>query len=90
MDFGFNEEQEMLRRSSRSLLERECSSAHVRQMMEDERGYARELWRKMAGLGWLGLILPEEHGGAGLNPIARKACERVCKPAEASPSTKIA
>ena len=30
------------------------------------------------------------HGGAGLNPIARKACERVCKPAETSPSTKIA
>ena len=30
------------------------------------------------------------HGAAGLNPIARKACERVCKPAETSPSTKIA
>ena len=30
------------------------------------------------------------HGGAGLNPIARKACERVCKPAETSSSTKIA
>jgi len=31
------------------------------------------------------------HGGAGLNPIARQACERVCKPAEQrSPSTKIA
>ena len=30
------------------------------------------------------------HGGAGLNPIARKACERACKAPEVSPSTKIA
>ena len=69
MDFGFSEEQEMLRQSARSLLERECPSAHVRQMMEDERGYSPELWRKMADLGWLGLVLPEEHGGAGLNYV---------------------
>ena len=69
MDFGFSEEQEMLRQSARSLLERECPPAHVRQMMEDERGYSPELWRKMAGLGWLGLVLPEEHGGAGLNYV---------------------
>ena len=57
----------MLRRSARSLLERECPPAHVRQMMEEERGYSLELWRKIAELGWLGLVLPEEHGGAGLN-----------------------
>ncbi len=69
MDFGFSEEQEMLRQSARSLLERECPSAHVRQMIEDDRGFSSELWRKMAGLGWLGLVLPEEHGGAGLNYV---------------------
>lgn len=59
----------MLRQSARSLLERECPSAHVRQMIEDERGYSPELWHKMAALGWLGLVLPEEHGGAGLNYV---------------------
>ena len=69
MDFGFSEEQEMLRQSARALLERECPSAHVRRMMEDERGYSPELWRKMAELGWLGLVLPEAHGGAGLNYV---------------------
>jgi alkylation response protein AidB-like acyl-CoA dehydrogenase len=69
LDFGFSEEQEMLRRSARSLLERECPPAHVRQMMEEERGYSLELWRKIAELGWLGLVLPEEHGGAGLNYV---------------------
>jgi alkylation response protein AidB-like acyl-CoA dehydrogenase len=69
LDFGFSEEQEMLRQSARSLLERECSSAYVRRMMDDARGYSPELWRKMAELGWLGLVMSEEHGGAGLDYV---------------------
>lgn len=69
MDFGFNEEQEMLRQSARSLLEKECPSALVRRLMEDERGYEPALWKKMAGLGWLGLVIPEEFDGAGLSYV---------------------
>jgi alkylation response protein AidB-like acyl-CoA dehydrogenase len=38
-------------------------------MMDDERGYSAELWRKMAELGWLGLVLPEDHGGSGLGYV---------------------
>src|SRR2546426_659159 len=67
MDFGFSEEQEMLRKSARDFLAKECPMTHVRQMMEDERGFRDEQWKKMAELGWMGLILPEEHGGAGLD-----------------------
>jgi alkylation response protein AidB-like acyl-CoA dehydrogenase len=69
LDFGFSEEQEMLRQSARALLERESPPAHVRQMMQDERGYSPELWRKMAELGWFGLVLPEAYGGAGLGYV---------------------
>ena len=69
MDFGFSEEQEMLRQSARGLLEKECPSAAVRRLMEDERGYDPELWRKMAGLGWTGLVIPEAYGGAGLSYV---------------------
>jgi alkylation response protein AidB-like acyl-CoA dehydrogenase len=69
VDFGFSEEQEMLRQSARTLLERECPPTHVRQMMDDERGYSPDLWRKMAQLGWLGLVLPEDCGGAGLSYV---------------------
>ena len=67
MDFGFSEEQEMLRKSARDFLAKECPMTYVRQMMEDERGFRDEQWQQMAGLGWMGLILPEEHGGAGLD-----------------------
>src|SRR5256885_4745843 len=65
MDFGFSEEQEMLRKSARDFLAKESPMTYVRRMMEDDRGFTDEQWKKMADLGWLGLILPEEHGGAG-------------------------
>jgi alkylation response protein AidB-like acyl-CoA dehydrogenase len=37
--------------------------------MEDERGFSDAQWKKMAELGWTGLIVPEEYGGAGLNMV---------------------
>ncbi len=67
MDFGFSEEQDMLRKSARDFLGKEAPMTYVRQMMEDDRGFRHEQWRKMAELGWMGLILPEDHGGAGLD-----------------------
>ncbi len=69
MDFGFSEEQEMLRQSARQFLETECAMTYVRKMMDDDRGFSDEQWKKMAGLGWQGLIVPEEFGGAGLNMV---------------------
>jgi alkylation response protein AidB-like acyl-CoA dehydrogenase len=69
LDFGFSEEQEMLRESARGLLEKECPSTAVRRLIGDERGYDAELWRKMAGLGWTGLIVPEAYGGANLSYV---------------------
>ncbi|MEW6298241.1 MAG: acyl-CoA dehydrogenase family protein, partial [Thermodesulfobacteriota bacterium] len=69
MDFGFSEEQELLRQSAADFLSKECPMTYVRQMMEDERGYSEEIWTKMAALGWMGLIYPEEVGGAGLSMV---------------------
>jgi len=65
MDFDLGEEQVMLKTSARDFLEKECPKKLVRDMMEDEKGYSPELWRKMAELGWHGLAFPEEYGGVG-------------------------
>jgi len=67
MDFELNEKQEMLKKTARGFLENECPTSLVREMEEDERGYSPELWRKMAELGWMGLVLPEKYGGMGGN-----------------------
>jgi len=65
MDFGFSEVQEILRRTARDFLAEHCPKSFVRQMEEDEKGYSPEMWRRMAGLGWMGLVFPEAYGGSG-------------------------
>jgi alkylation response protein AidB-like acyl-CoA dehydrogenase len=67
MDLGLDEQQEMLRNFARDFLEKECPEKLVRDMEEDEKGYSPELWQKMAQQGWMGLIIPEEYGGTGMN-----------------------
>ena len=69
MDFGFSEEQDMLRESARDFLVKESPMTYVREMMENDKGYSEDQWQKMAELGWLGLILPEQYGGSGLNMV---------------------
>jgi len=69
MDFGFSQEQELLRQTARSFLEKECPSGFVRRMMDDATGTTDEFWGKLAELGWLGLIYPEAHGGMGLGLV---------------------
>lgn len=65
MDFDLNEEQEMLKRTARDFLEKECPTSLVRQMVEDDLGYPPELYSKMTALGWPSLIFPEKYGGLG-------------------------
>lgn len=65
MNFQLDEEQLMLQASARSFLQEECPKKLVRAMMEDDKGYSPELWKKIADLGWLGLIFPEKYGGVG-------------------------
>jgi len=65
MNFSLGEEQVMLKTSARDFLEKECPRRLVREMIEDQRGYSPELWKKMADLGWQGLVFPEEYGGVG-------------------------
>ena len=65
MDYGFSEEQEMFRRSVRDFMEKECPRTLVREIEKSDADYSRELYRKMAGLDWLGLLIPEDYGGVG-------------------------
>ncbi len=66
MNLDLTEEQEMLRTSARDFLTKECSKTLVRKLEEDEKGYSPELWHKMAELGWMGLVLPEQYNGMGM------------------------
>src|SRR5207237_5640171 len=65
MEFAFSEEQEMLRRSAREFLAKECSPKVVRRLMESADAYDAGLWKKLADLGWTSLGIPEQYGGVG-------------------------
>ena len=66
MDFGFSQEQELLRATARKFFENECASEFVRARMAEPAGVTDGFWAKLAEQGWLGLIYPEEYGGTGL------------------------
>jgi len=65
MDFELTDEQAMLREASRDLLTDRAPTSVVRGQLETEVEVDPALWRLAAELGWPGLLVPEEHGGAG-------------------------
>jgi alkylation response protein AidB-like acyl-CoA dehydrogenase len=65
MNFGFSAEQEMLRESARKFLDSACPITLVRKMVEDETGHSGKLWKELAAMGWLGLLIPPKFGGVG-------------------------
>jgi len=54
MNFGFTEEQELLRAEVRKFLDERCPMTEVRRIAETAEGCSAELWKEMAELGWTG------------------------------------
>jgi alkylation response protein AidB-like acyl-CoA dehydrogenase len=67
MDFAFSEEQQMLREQARSVLDDRNPPERVVELATSDEGWDPALWKELAGLGWTGLSLDEEHGGSGMN-----------------------
>ena len=66
MDVLLTDEEMMVSSTAREFLEGECSTALVRKIEEDLKGYAPELWAKAAEMGWTGMCLPDAFGGQEL------------------------
>jgi alkylation response protein AidB-like acyl-CoA dehydrogenase len=69
MDFAFTPEQALLQRTAREALGTIAPMSYVRAMMSDARGISDDVWRRLAALGWPGMLIAEEHGGAGLGML---------------------
>ena len=65
MDLALTEAQQMLKRLTRDLLEREYPPSLARELEQDERGHSPEVWRKMVETGLVNAAFPREYGGAG-------------------------
>ncbi|ABE40829.1 acyl-CoA dehydrogenase-like [Rhodopseudomonas palustris BisB5] len=65
MNFDFSDDQKQLRDQARRFLAEKCPPKAVRAVLEGKADYDRDLWKGLAEMGFLGVAIPEEFGGAG-------------------------
>ncbi|HLZ01971.1 MAG TPA: acyl-CoA dehydrogenase family protein [Bradyrhizobium sp.] len=65
MNFDFSDDQKQLRDQARKFLSEKCPPKAVRVVLDGKAPYDKDLWRGLAEMGFLGVAIPEEFGGAG-------------------------
>lgn len=71
MTFTLNDEQRMLKDAARDFFREQAPVTRLRKQRDAKKnGRDPDLWREMAAMGWAGVIIPEEFGGAGLGYVA--------------------
>lgn len=68
MDFEFNDEQRMWHDMLHTFMEKDVGREYTR-AHDQSREFPDEVYQKMADQGWLGLLMPEEHGGMACDPV---------------------
>lgn len=66
MNFSLSDEQQLIKDTIRKFMTRECPR-DVARALEEQETFPGELLQKLAGSGFCGLNVPEEHGGGGQN-----------------------
>ena len=71
MSLTLNDEQIMFRDAARRFAAERASVAELRRLRDthDATGFSREVWKEMADMGWAGVLVPEEFGGAGFGYV---------------------
>ena len=65
MFFELTDDQLAVQEAVRKLMDTECDARRLAQIFDGE-GFDDALWRELSGLGTAGLLVPEAHGGSGL------------------------
>ncbi|MDZ7782056.1 MAG: acyl-CoA dehydrogenase family protein [Halioglobus sp.] len=70
MDIKLSEEQVQLQDMARKFMDKHCTFDVVRGIeLESDLGFSREMWQQFAEMGWLGMIVPEDHQGMGMGVL---------------------
>jgi len=67
MDLRLNEDQEMFKKVAADFVQAEAPSTMLTQQFLKKETFLPDLYEKVAGLGWLGMLVPEQYGGAELS-----------------------
>ena len=57
----------------RDLLHDQCTEQKVRQVMDTDDGFDRDLWRQLAEQGVTGMLIDSDYGGVGLGSLELEA-----------------
>ena len=66
MDFGFGEDQELLRTTTRRFLDRASVTGRGQALVGGGRAVRRGVWRQGAELGWTAMLVPVEYEGGSV------------------------
>lgn len=68
MELVLTEDQELLGKTAMDFVRTRSPVSRVRALRDahDPVGFSRALWKEMAELGWVGILIPEAYGGAGM------------------------
>jgi acyl-CoA dehydrogenase len=69
MNFEFDDDQRMLRDQARRFLLDKSPPEIVRQTLEGDQPFDRDLWKQFGDMGWIGAAIPEEYGGSGMGHL---------------------
>jgi len=69
MDFNFTEDQIMFQETVREFLKAEYTTDKIRELWETESRRSPEIWAKLAEIGIMGLMVPEEYDGMGMSEV---------------------
>ena len=69
MDFTFSEDQLLFQESVRDFLVNEITPERIRQAWESDSGREDALWAQLTEMGLVGMTVPEEHGGLGMDEV---------------------
>ncbi|SNS86326.1 acyl-CoA dehydrogenase family protein [Rhodococcoides kyotonense] len=69
MDFELNEEQKLLRDTTREVLTRAYDTEKRNKIVADDPGWSTAVWKQLAEVGLLGLSFAEDDGGMDAGPV---------------------
>ena len=67
MALVLTEDQELLAQTARDFVRTNSPVSRLRALRDgQDMGFSPDVWQEMAQLGWAGILIPEEYGGAGM------------------------
>jgi alkylation response protein AidB-like acyl-CoA dehydrogenase len=68
VELVLTEDQELLAKTATDFVRQHSPISRMRALRDadDTVGFSKDLWKQMVELGWVGILIPEEYGGAGM------------------------